>query len=285
MKKNIAIVVLLFSTLFLGFRKTEQQKSSPNDEKPPEEVSVIIADIPKEKLEVESAQVELTAKQYYEKAFKLFLMTLGLKMSEDQREELAELIENPQNYVDKSSSAQAEDKDIRVEKLAREYDFKPPRIFAEVLKNNDMSFDHVRDIGMMKRLSRKVLKDPTLYYARSKYVKRIGPLKKIMGDYRGRLFRVAGTNKGRTDEILLSMKFFTKDEKVEGDFSLALSSEGKTYSNSRGNGGNGNVRIRRGAIIIEAGPGSFFHFADKRFELANFYTNGELVGFAKLEKI
>lgn len=250
-----------------------------------DEVSVIIEDFPKERKINKPADVEAKAKQYYEQAFKLFLVTLGLKLSEDQEEELSELVESPENYLDKSTEAQDSGKDIKVEQVAKDYDFTPVKAFAELLKNNDMVFDHIRDQGMIKKLQRRVLKDPPLYYARSKYVKRIGPLKKILGDYRGKLFRIAGQNKGRIDDINLGMKFFLKDEKIEGDFSLILSSDGNNYSSSRGNGGNGNVRIRRGAIIIEAGPGSFLHFADKKFELANFYTNGELVGFVKLEKI
>ncbi len=285
MKKNIIIFFLSLSTLLLTVVISDKNASTEELLKE-SEVSVLIEDFPKEfpKTRGSKTKEAPSAKEYYEKAFKLFLMTLGLKLTDDQREELAELVDNPEVYLDKSDPVKDVGRGSKVEQVAKEFNFKPSVVFERLLNNNDMAFDHITDLNILKKLQRRVLKDPSLFYARGKYIKRLGPLKLIMGRYTGKLYRIAGPNKGRIDEVDLFMDYSLKEEQVEERFTLTLSHNGKSYSNSRGNGRNSHVKRKGGSIIIDTGPSSFLHFMGRDLELANFYSNGELVGFVKLER-
>ena len=42
--------------------------------------------------------------------------------------------------------------------------------------------------------------------------------------------------------------------------------------------------LKNDSILIQAGPGSFFHFKGKSIDVANFYSNGKLVGLARFNK-
>jgi hypothetical protein len=287
MNKNIALVILLLTSLFLALKLNDVSSKKAlmplRNDLEEGEVRVVIKDYPSQS-GAEDRDV-FKARRYYEKAFNLFLIALGVRLSDDQKEELNELIEAPENYISKSDSEEEEVEELKLEQVAKELDFSPAKNFAQLIKEKELALEHIRDEALIKDLQGKVLKDPSLFYARSKYIKKLGALKKVIGEYRGQLYRISGENKGRTDEIYLKMDFHLKEEEIEGEFNLILSFDGRKYSNSSGNGANGNVRLRKGSIIIEAGPGSFFHFADQKMRQANFYTNGTLIGFARFTRL
>ncbi len=220
------------------------------------------------------------AEAFYGKAFALFLANLGLKLDKEKEENLKELLENPKEYL--AVTKRLPETEVFI---PREIDFNPTTWFKGFIKKENANLKHVNDDALIKDAQEFMLKDPALFHARSKFIKKFPTLKLILGEYKGNLYRIAGSNRGRRDDIYLNIDFQLKEEdKVDGSFTLKLSADGEIYSNSSGRGGNGDVKIKNDSILIQAGPGSFFHFKGKSIDVANFYSNGKLVGLARFNK-
>lgn len=220
------------------------------------------------------------AKEVYAKAFQLFLANLGLKLDSDKKEKLEELLKDPSEFL-----ATTKEQTKTEVFIPREIDFTPSDWFKGFVQKEEANLKHITDDSLVSEAQNFILNDPALFYARSNLIKKFPKVKKILGDYKGVLFRIAGNNKGRKDEVQLGLDFTIKDEdSITGTFSLKLSADGEVYSNSQGQGGNGDIRIKDNSIIIEAGPGRFFHFKGEKLEIANFYEGGKLAGFARFTK-
>jgi len=220
------------------------------------------------------------AEAFYGKAFALFLANLGLKLDKEKEENLKELLENPKEYL--AVTKRNPETEVYI---PREIDFNPTSWFKEFIQKENANLKHINDDALIKDAQEFMLKDPALFHARSTFIKKFPILKLLLGEYKGNLYRIAGNNRGRRDDIYLNIDFQLKEEdKVDGSFTLKLSADGETYSNSSGRGGNGDVKIKNDSILIQAGPGSFFHFKGKSIDVANFYSNGKLVGLARFTK-
>ncbi|MFT6070330.1 MAG: hypothetical protein ACJAT2_003215 [Bacteriovoracaceae bacterium] len=251
---------------------------------------------PKEKLitKVQSEQVPITktisikdesalseAKEVYAKAFQLFLANLGLKLDSEKKEKFSELLKDPSEYL-----ATTKEQTKTEVFIPREIDFTPSDWFKKYVQKEKANLKHITDDALISEAQGFILSDPALFYARSSLIKKFPKIKKVLGNYKGVLYRIAGENKGRRDDVRLGLDFSIKDEdSITGSFSLKLSADGDVYSNSQGQGGNGDIKIKDGSIIIEAGPGRFFHFKGEKLDIANFYEGGKLQGFARFNKI
>lgn len=220
------------------------------------------------------------AKEVYAKAFQLFLANLGLKLDEEKKEKLQELLKDPSDFL-----ANTIEKSNTEVFIPREIDFTPSDWFKDYVQKEKANLKHITDDALISEAQKFILKDPALFYARSSLIKKFPQIKKVLGNYKGVLFRIAGNNKGRRDDIQLGLDFAVKDEdSITGSFSLKLSADGEVYSNSQGQGGNGDIKIKDNSLIIEAGPGRFFHFRGEELDIANFYEGGKLAGFARFTK-
>jgi hypothetical protein len=220
------------------------------------------------------------AKDVYAKAFQLFLANLGLKLDANKKEKLQELLKDPNIFLENTKEVSK----IEVF-IPREIDFTPSDWFKEYVQREKANLKHITDDSLVSEAQKFILKDPALYYARSSLIKKFPKIKKVLGDYKGTLFRISGKNKGRRDNIQLSLNFSVKEEdSITGSFSLKLSADGAVYSNSQGQGGNGDIRLKEDSLIIEAGPSRFFHFKGEQLDVANFYEDGKLAGFARFTK-
>ncbi len=237
--------------------------------------------------EQSSTQIHSTddSKEYFEKAVSLFIAALGVKLTDGQSSELKRLAQNPQDYSPASdleplnrplevfgaqtpstTTAVSErtylTRQEAIKKFGRQMDLDDRELFAQAIK--------------------KVLTEPTIFFAKSSYSEDFRILKRINGQYRGTITHLTGPHQGRIDSALMHVDFRIKDkDKVDGEFSLILSTSGEVYSESRGTGGNGDVRLNADEILVEAGPERFFHFLDSRLTMANFYIAGQFVGVAR----
>jgi hypothetical protein len=216
------------------------------------------------------------AEEVYGKAFNLFLVSLGLKLSLNKREELQKLLKKPEKYIPERGDGEGQNY------IPREIDFKPSTWFKDFVQREKADLKNIEDDKLLRDVQDFMLNDPALYYSRSTYIQKFSEVKKIMGEYAGVLYRIAGNNKGRVDQVYMNVNFSLKEEDlIEGTFSLKLSNDGDVYSNSQGDGGNGNIRFKGTSILIEAGPNSFFHFRGSKIDVANFYEDGKLAGVVR----
>jgi|GEM_PF-2517408 len=231
------------------------------------------------------------AKLYYEKAFTLFLATLGLKLQDRKREELSLLLDKPKEYIENESisdSGASPDKPLNSKELSGEGN----ELSAAIPKREAQEEYNLENLPekLGEQALARLLKDPDLFFVRTKFIKKFQKIKRYNGEYRGTLFRIAGENKGRNDEVLLSLKYSRANDKestdnIEGSFSLQLFNGTELYSNSSGDGGNGNFRFKGRQLVIEAGPGVFLHFSNNKLTEANYYEDGVLRGVVRLRKI
>lgn len=276
MKKNILLsLIFLILGLYLGREFFPKEKIIT-------EVKEALVPITKTKtVSIKDESSLNKAKEVYAKAFQLFLANLGLKLDDEKQEKLQELVSNPDNFL--ATTKQKNDPEVFI---PREIDFTPSNWFKEFVQKEKANLKHITDDNLVSDAQKFILNDPALFYARSKLIKKFPKIKKVLGTYKGLLFRIAGNNKGRRDDVQLGLDFSVKDEdSITGSFSLKLSADGEVYSNSQGQGGNGDIKFKDGSLIIEAGPGRFFHFKGEKLDVANFYEGGKLAGFARFIKI
>lgn len=225
------------------------------------------------------------AAEVYGKAFQLFLLSLGLNLNQEQQQSLQKLLDSPQDFLELPASARVnidqQDKPVKDEQTL----FVD---FQKVLRELRLSaLDQESDFII--RGTKKILTDPGLFYLRAEYTNSMKAIGRLNGQYNGEIFHIAGAHKGKTDLLRLSVDYRQKspDEnaELEGNYSLVLSRDGEVYSDSKGSGGNGRIRLNQDQLIIEAGPNSFLHFTNHSLTEANFYIEHRFVGVAKLEKL
>jgi hypothetical protein len=217
-------------------------------------------------------------KQDVTKAFLLFLASLGIKNSGQHKQAIEKIIKDPTLEIavqvaasPKQRSKQYLDQAFNILKQAR-----------ELFSSEEISW------GQIKIASENLLKEPTLFHAISKYIKDPKHLTKVNGFYTGSLYRMGGKYKGEIEEVNLTINFSIKDDnKVDGSFKMVLIRDGHAYSNSVGEGSNGDVRINSTnsrSVIIESSPTTFFHFRTHELKNANVYEDGKFIGIASLHR-
>lgn len=261
---------------FLGFYLGQGSNEVPVSQSEGEpQVKVVYKDRPVE-AQVNSDMDE--AQKLYGKAFQLFLANLGLNLDKTKKETLKRVLENPKEYLATTKENSGETEVY----IPRELDFAPTGFFKEFVQNEKAELKNITDDKLLDEAQKFILKDPKMFYARSNFINEYNEIKTFNGTYQATLFYIAGKNKGRNDQIELTVDFKIKDEnEIDGSFDMKISSEGKTYSHARGTGGNGDIRVRNGQIIVEASPDTFFHFQDNKMGISNFYRRGKLVGMAR----
>lgn len=231
------------------------------------------------------------SKEYYEQAVALFIAAIGIKLTQKQSLELESLSKNPRDYYPSQDLDQAILKDTVVDTPHSDIPGPNKALFfknyhiSKELKKEGAELSDFRDRELLNKSLHKVLKEPNIFYARSKDSEDIKLLKKFNGSFRGFVYHLRGEHKGTTDTISFYADFRVKsDKKIDGEFQLLLSRDGVTYNDSRGTGGNGNIRTLGDEIIIKAGPERYFHFVDRSLTMANFYSAGQFVGVARLTR-
>jgi hypothetical protein len=239
------------------------------------------------KLELLTAEVNKrdSDKELFSKAFKLFLLRIGVELSSTQASEFKSAMAMPHHYIVKNGSKGQTNAPDGPEVVLND-DFK---LHSDILGQagaKKWAVDHIEDKNLVKSADKFTLKDPAVFFARSKYIQKFSSLGSINGYFVGTLYHFAGGRSGQTHDVEMRVEFKLEgNDKIEGSFSLKLSHEGAVYSNSRGNGGNGNVRSKDDSVLIEAGPGRFFHFRSNELVVANFYQDGVHVGVAQFERV
>lgn len=226
------------------------------------------------------------AKRYYGKAFKLFLLNIGTKITAKEAKELGLLVQDPTAYIEKNPNViPAPGQELSVDvgadghEQASNHSFRPKH-----LAKKELAFKQLAKQGRSFQLE-----DPALYFARSQFIKEWGPqIQAINGDFVGKLywFDKGAKESKEPEDIEIHVSFVvTGENKIDGEFQLLLSRGGETYSNNRGSGGNGDIKIHPddpNTIIIEASPNSFFHGKVHDLSVLNYYYDGKHVGVAHI---
>lgn len=281
MNKSLSTVLLTITAIIsfgLGwFLKPIQYKSQASVVEK-EIVQKVIVDRPREAIEGHIRKRELAAKEYYEKAFNLFLLSLGLKLSTQQNESLESLLKDPKSYLEKApkkpefqkTSMKETYKDLFLPYRKNSYEKEDYRFLPEDLKD---------------KLKRDNLAEPLVTYSKSKYIEDFKKLKRYLGEYRGELFLIEGKSKGQVHQVYMGLDFTSKEgEGIDGSFNLQLFNGEKVYSDNRGTGGNRDVRKVDDHLIIDVGPGWFFMFPKGKVDTGHYYQDGKLSGIVRLEK-
>lgn len=275
-------IILSLASLLIGFSVGKLTG-------PPQEYDSLEIDVPSEKitsselreLDELRAQKEkyLQSEQLLSQALMIFLANIGIKMTPELKSGIKEMIKEPQKFQTPSKAISPEIVVMDPKGFPERNDGFVPGDFHEDESSKDADF---KDSGK--------LNDPAVFFARSRYIEKYGPVvEKVNGIYRGEIFISKGKRKGQVESAELHIDFFLKEGKhIDGKFSMQLSRDGLPYSTTSGEGGNRNLRLHPQYpkhIIIEAGPGDFFHFKSMRMEKADFYMNGKFVGKAKFTRI
>lgn len=222
--------------------------------------------------------VEKVDKKKITDAFLLFLASIGYK--DAFRAPIEKIVENPEGFKPPKLEPNKLTTHRQEPKSKKAHDFF--KNIREIFPSDEIS------MGEIQIAQHRLLDDPTIYHARSKYIEKPEEIIKVNGLYVGDFFRLAGAHKGKVEEVNLTINFIADDKgKIDGSFSMKLIRDDKLYSNARGEGGNGDIRTNPSdskSIIIEASPTTFFHFFDANLTQANVYENGEFVGIARLRK-
>lgn len=248
-------------------------------EKPVEKIVEVEVERP---VSPEESEMIAKSKEYYEKAFKLFLTSLGIKLSKVDQSELQNLLENPRNYAPTEKVIDS-GPEVFLPELGMEHGD-----FLNFIKKEKGNLENISSPSDLKEASSMIVKDPALFYARSTFIEKPKIIKKLNGRYVGKLYLLTGKNAGRVDDVDLEMEYDKKTDEpevIEGTFSLKVSDNGREYSNNRGNGGNGNVRMGQDPtdLILDVGPGWYFHF--KNFPgIGNYYSDGKYAGYVIISK-
>lgn len=268
---------------FLGWTMSPSEEKIIEKPVEREIIRKVIVDTPKEAHLKDLEKREMVAREYYEKAFLLFLANLGLQLSNQEQDSFNQLVRNPQEYLARSPEPFSERiQKKRAEKFPQNDQPDSPFVTLNPKGHNIQNLP----TELRKKAFKTILKDPSVYYARSQYFREFKDVRRYVGEYKGNLFLLKGEDAGRVDQVYLKIDF-TRGEKgeIQGDFTLQLFNGTEIYSNSNGSGGNGNVRFRDENLIIEGGPGRFFHFIKGRMDMAHMYDNGQYVGIATFNKI
>lgn len=245
--------------------------------------------------ETNSAEVMAQAEKLYGNAFNMFLASLGISLTQKQQSALNNLVAAPESFeVDealKEGTAPSTQKEAAPEIMTKTSDltFAPTAEVAAVLRKEKVDISNLDDASLFDRAKRKLLKDPSLFFARSTLDVPRPIFRRLNGQYRGELFYIIGNLKGTFDTLNLTIDFTQKttgeENEIEGNFSLVFRRDGVVNSESTGEGSNGNIRVNGEEIIIKAGPDRYLHMTSHRMREANYYQDGQFVGIARFNKL
>lgn len=219
-----------------------------------------------------------------EKAFLLFLASIGIK--KDYSSDVKSLIKNPENF-DPSFDEINDSSEIP---QISETQFFYPRDEALKTFNSGGVLQEMSDYNpSIKSTVNYLLKEPAVYFARSKTIQEMKVLRRLNGVYSGKLYRLTGKHKGKVEDVEMSIEYWHKNKnEIDGKFNMTIARDGVVYSNMRGEGGNNDLYLnpqKPNEIIIKAAPGMYFHFIDPKMQSANVYDEGVFIGVAKLQKL
>lgn len=215
----------------------------------------------------------------FHKAFELYFKRLGYESGSSQMIQYKELLKDPKQFIKNNTST-----NDSLQSIAKN-DFLSENEFLSFLDHAQTNFDYIDDDLLKKELKTKALSNPSLYFSKSILIKSFKDINYINGRFSGKLYHIVGSKKGQVDDIDLDVNFVIKDKNtITGNSSLKLLEDGVIYSHKSGNGSNGMIRRVDGNIILDAGPGIFFQFIDKKLSAAFFYEEGKLQGLVRFIK-
>lgn len=284
MLKGFGIAILAGVLFYLGYLVGVENSQVQVVEK----VNFVKSDLPEEKViykekkvfvESDNSQEELKkAQELYSKAFNLFLANLGLRLKGKEALQLENVISDPETYIQENPEPESLAK-VEVQDSSL---YMSPIDFFKVIKKEYKDEAIYPELDLLKVAQSNILKDPAIYYAKSNLVKDLKTIKKYNGFYKGSLYILLGENKARVDDISLKISF--QNEK-EGTFELVMSENGNVYSDSRGRGGNNDIRMNGDHLVLDVGPDTFIEFPAREIETGNLYRQGKYLGVVKLQKI
>lgn len=290
LKLAIGFMVFLLGACFgMFFRPDKQKNTVASFDKVKITPTILVKEGTNDELiKLREMQTEFVkAKSYYEKAFNIFIVTLGLRLNTEQKEQVKNLLKDPKDFIvnNVNTNGAPSSPEVHYNEDPRVSEFANNNSFTDYLKKENAFTEHIEDANLMKKSGAFMLKDPAVYKARAKFIRKFPKIKKFNGEYSGKLYIITGKKKGETHLIETQIDFSVKDEdKIDGSFVMKISHEGNVYSNSNGRGGNGDIRLKDSSIIIESSPDTFFHFQNEELTIANFYRAGKLQGIARFEK-
>jgi hypothetical protein len=228
------------------------------------------------------------AEEYYGKAFLLFLSSIGMKLNVSQNTQLQQVLKNPKDYIEQTKVStethiEAEVPTVVVQDTQTVID-------EQAAENNSQQVqDSEEKSNLLSRAKKFEIENPVNYLETSKAMgAKDQQLLKVNGQYKGKLYILSGKRKGEIHQIDLNIAYTLEaGKKPDGQYYLELSRDDGPYSTTSGSGGNEDIRLNPKdprAIILNASPSSFFHFANAELRLANFYDGGKKMGVAVFKR-
>tara|TARA_R110000868_G_scaffold86182_8_gene241738 strand:+ start:1732 stop:2574 length:843 start_codon:yes stop_codon:yes gene_type:complete len=213
-----------------------------------------------------------------EKAFLLFLASIGIKNAQKYSEDINDVVTSPEEYQPEV----VKDEEPKAAPVAEIAFFFNEEEAKKLILNNEFIRDRIEYEPGLKRTTTFLLRDPAVYFARSKLVTKYSKLKRLNGNFIGKLYRMNGKHKGKVEDIELGIDFWPKDDKkIDGKFTMKIARDGEVYSDSRGQGSNNDIYLNPNnpkQLIIKGAPGMYFHFEGMLVKYANVYDEGEFIG-------
>ena len=223
--------------------------------------------------------------QKIEKAFLLFLASIGIKNAQKYSDDINEVVNNPDDF--KSRELQ-EDVAEAVAPTPIAFFFNEEEARKMIL-NNEYIRDRLDYEPGLKKTATYLLRDPAVYFARSKLITTYSKLKRLNGNFIGKLYRMSGKHKGKVEDIELSIDYWPKDsKKIDGKFTMKIARDGEVYSHARGEGSNNDIYLNPNnpkQLIIKGAPGMYFHFESMVVKYANVYDEGEFLGVSTFTRL
>tara|TARA_R110000868_G_scaffold30668_3_gene113193 strand:- start:6509 stop:7351 length:843 start_codon:yes stop_codon:yes gene_type:complete len=223
--------------------------------------------------------------QKIEKAFLLFLASIGIKNAQKYGADINEVVNAPEEYQPELIKEE-ETKQLPSAEIAFFFNEEEAK---KIILNNEYIRDRIDYEPGLKKTATYLLRDPAVYFARSKLITKYSKLKRLNGNFTGKLYRMTGKHKGKVEDIELSIDYWPKDDKkIDGKFTMKIAREGEVYSHARGEGSNNDIYLNPNnpkQLIIKGAPGMYFHFESMVVKYANVYDEGEFLGVSTFTRL
>ncbi len=257
LKQSIVIILIIGVSSFYAGRLSAPVQTQ-------EITKEVTKEIIKEKI-IPDPQSE----EYYEKAFNLFLATIGVRLSRNQEALAQELFENPKEFSSR---------DLRPNQYQEE-------VPSPVAPRNTLPTPAPTKKEAPQTHPAQDVLDPLTTIKNASLIKDFRTLKRFNGEYRGIIRMLQGNQKGEDHDVYLGLDYIRDGKEIRGEFRAEIARNGEVYSNSSGSGQNNQIRLSGNDLIIEVSPDSFFFFKDKRITKGTFYSRGEFKGIIKLSRL
>lgn len=213
-------------------------------------------------------------------AFTLFLAALGLEKIKVEPSEVAAIMNNPNDFIQRNSIK---------EKLSYREQSEPKEAAPAEASRWGMPQTESSVYKKVPNTPIPAINDPSVFLAKSKVINDAKFFEKLNGSYQGMIQFFDGKRKGQQHRVVININYFQDSDGngTDGQSEILLYDEdGKNYSHSRGTGGNRNFLTGEdnASLVVKIVDKTFLHFINTKQgpKFANYYEDGKLVGTAKL---